>query len=91
MVSTIAAQMGGFALMLAIGALCARLGMVDRSSLRPMIALSTKAFLPALLFATVCERMSAETLRVQLPMVALEASQCHRERARRGRSPCARR
>ncbi len=71
MAATIAGQMVSFALMLAIGFLCARAGIVSRPALPTAIALSTKVFLPAMLFSAICERMDRGLLCAQLPMVAL--------------------
>ncbi len=71
MASTIMGQMAGFALMLATGFLCAQANIVSRPSLSTAITLSTKVFLPAMLFSTICERMDGELVRAQLPMAAL--------------------
>ena len=71
MASTIAGQTASFALMLAIGFLCAHAGVVSRSSLPTAIALSTKVFLPAMLFSIICERMDSDLVCAQLPMAAL--------------------
>ncbi|MDO4849356.1 MAG: AEC family transporter [Coriobacteriia bacterium] len=74
MAATILGRMVTFAAMLAIGAFCAWRGMVDRACLRTMIAVSTRVFLPAMVFSTICERMDRALLLAQLPMAALAAA-----------------
>ncbi len=66
-------QMVSFAAMLAVGFLCARAGIVERTSLGPAIGLSTKVFLPAMLFSTVCRRVDQGFICSQLPMAGLTA------------------
>ena len=73
MVLAIMEQMAAFALMLTIGFLCARARIVTAESLPSAISLSTKVFLPAMLFSVVCERVTKDLVIEHLPIVVLAA------------------
>lgn len=73
MVLAIMEQMAAFALMLTIGFLCARARIVTVESLPSAISLSTKVFLPAMLFSVVCERVTKDLVIEHLPIVVLAA------------------
>ena len=73
MAGTILAQMASFAIMLAIGALAGKIGIIRRETLSDIIALATNVLLPIMLFSFIYSNATREVLMAHAPMAALTA------------------
>lgn len=73
MAATIAVQMAGFAVMLALGYGAARLDIVTRESLSSIILLVQKLFLPLMFFDCIYRGMTRELISEHAPMILLAA------------------
>lgn len=73
MAGTILAQMASFAIMIAIGALAGKTGIIRRETLSDIIALATNVLLPIMLFSFIYSNATREVLMAHAPMAALTA------------------
>lgn len=71
MSSAIMGQMVAFALMLALGLLCARIRIATRASLPSAIALATKVFLPAMIFSVMCQSLTRDLVVSHFTIIVL--------------------